>query len=169
MRAHVVLAALVLAAITGCINLRVTSDHDPSADFTGLETWGWEPGRDALPRQPRTRDADARIRAAIEAELTRRGFRKFTDDRPDFYVNYDAALHDRRTSQTSRTQLGWSSVRTYQWVEGTLTVDVFHPTSRVVIWRGTADGAVDEKAPLEERQARLEDAVRRMFDRFPPK
>jgi hypothetical protein len=36
------------------------------------------------------------------------------------------------------------------------------------VWRGSAEAEVTENAPPDERDARVQEAVRRMLENFPP-
>ena len=70
------LLLLILAGLAcGCSSIKVTTDYEPGYDFSGLETFAWlpdppEPSGHALIDSPLF---GARVRGAVNAELTRRG------------------------------------------------------------------------------------------------
>ena len=49
---------------------------------------------------------------------------------------------------------------------GTLVLDVVHPTSRRLLWRGTAQSIVEKYETREDKAALAVEAVRRMFEKF---
>jgi hypothetical protein len=52
--------------------------------------------------------------------------------------------------------------------EGTLTLDVVDAASNTVVWRGSAETALTGASDPRAREARVQDAVRRILERFPP-
>ena len=57
---------------------------------------------------------------------------------------------------------------TAQEREGTLTLDVIDAGSNSVVWRGSALTALTGGGDSRAREARIQDAVRRILERFPP-
>jgi hypothetical protein len=53
--------------------------------------------------------------------------------------------------------------------EGTLVIDILRRDRTTAIWRGTARGAIDRSRTQAERLQVLDDAVRKLFNRFPPR
>jgi hypothetical protein len=49
-----------------------------------------------------------------------------------------------------------------------LIVDIVDMRSRQLVWRGTAEARVDESADPERRDARVREAVEKLFAEFPP-
>ena len=49
-----------------------------------------------------------------------------------------------------------------------LVVDFVDPREKDLIWRGTASGSVDPHRTPEERTARVQEAVWKMLDQYPP-
>jgi hypothetical protein len=57
------------ASLFGCATMAATSDHDPTATFTGLKTYAWFPDPERQDGDPR-RD-DPLVDAAVEKLLQR--------------------------------------------------------------------------------------------------
>lgn len=172
-------ATAALLAASACSTFSVSSDHDTSVDFSGYRTWSWAAhatpaqGNGAAPGSL----ADRRIRAAVAAEFTRRGFPEAGEGSADFQVRYRAAamLRQQVTAFHSgyRNWWGWGSGHTdvivTDYVEGTLTLDVLSPGSEEIQWTGSAQGVLDDTLTPQEREARITEAVAAILDRFPPR
>ena len=52
--------------------------------------------------------------------------------------------------------------------EGTLLIDIIDAGARELAWRGTAEAEVHNEASPEQRQQRLNEAITKILDRFPP-
>ena len=63
---------------------------------------------------------------------------------------------------------GGGGVDVYQYTEGTLILDLIEAKSKQLVWRGMAQGTIDENASPEQRERRLNEAVMRMLANFPP-
>ena len=76
------------ALLAGCSTLRVSTDYDPAAVFSGLNTYAWITNGNGTRGDPRLKDAqlDALVKDAVEAEMARRGLRKATTGEPDVLV-----------------------------------------------------------------------------------
>jgi hypothetical protein len=57
---------------------------------------------------------------------------------------------------------------TYYYEEGTLILDIVDVKEHQLVWRGTAKAVVDENATPEQRQARIDQAVSMILDKYPP-
>ena len=58
---------------------------------------------------------------------------------------------------------------TYQYDEGTLLLDIVDSMTWKPVWRGSAQAEVNLDADPEKKQERIDEAVRRILERFPPK
>lgn len=178
---RVVGSALVALACLACVTISVTSDWNPSADFSSLHSWAWLPEQRPLSGDPRldSQLLDARVRSAVEAELGARGFRQVEASEADFLVAYQVALERKLVATTIDDYYGgvgyrhWSRpgyTQTYvhEFEVGTLMLDVLHRRNKELIWRGTAQAEVVPDATPAEREARIREGVRRILERFPP-
>ncbi len=178
-----VLAALLVTALCACSTLRVSSDYDPAFDFSGLRSWDWltdTPAGTVDPRLP-TGLVEERIRAALEKHLAARGYQRSGSGTPDFRVGYHAAVEDkvdvRTINRASGYGPGWGAGRglmtsdTYvrEYEQGTLILDVVDSRSNRLVWRGSAQAEVYSYSTPEQREARIDDAVAQILERFPPR
>jgi hypothetical protein len=166
----------------GCTNIRVQSDYDPEAPFSGLETYAWSPDTGTKSDDPRIDNSlmDDRIRAAVDRELAASGFEPASDRAPDFLMTYHASLRTKLESVTTaagyRGSYGYGAWGGYaqtlpaEYEEGTLILDVIDPEANRLIWRGTAQARAHRgDATPEERSERINAVVAKILAQFPPK
>jgi hypothetical protein len=118
----------------------------------------------------------------VNQELQTRGYR-LVDENPDFKVGWHGAIDQKLDVGTmdSYYGYGWGSwyspyygggaphtyVREYE--EGTLILDVVDAASNKLVWRGTAQAELSSNSSAEKRQERLNEAVSKILEDFPPK
>lgn len=177
------LIVVLLWTFSACSTMEVTSDHDPKANFSAYHTYNWVPGPQQSTGDPRLDSTllDTRIREAVEQQLTAKGLTKDSGAKPDLLVAYHVAVRGKQgvttVSDASWYQPGWgyrggggggpTYARDYE--EGTLILDLLDASNRQLVWRGSAQAEVKENISPEKRQERINEAVRRILEQFPPK
>ena len=182
--------ALLAALLAGCAGaaLNVNWEHDPAADFSGMQTYDWMPGPQKKSGDPRIDDpfVDTRIRKAVEKGLAAKGYEQRARA-PDFVIGYHAALRDEITTTTMDSYYGyhrsWGGDQgrgrgwnvggpsiTYgrSYGVGTLVLDIGDPDTHQLIWRGSALAEIGGSDSPKKRDERLDKAVRHMLESFPP-
>jgi hypothetical protein len=182
LRSMVVFLVLSVLALA-CSGIKVDSDHDPSADFSQLRTWAWLPHA-GQSDDPKLDNAllDSHIRAAVKSELDAKGYTLATSGTPDFQVDYhlsvegkldvDTVYHRHRSTGRGAggVRAGWtySDKRVREYEEGTLLLGVFQPGSRALLWWGGGLATMREGSTPEKRTERINAAVKKILERFPP-
>jgi len=177
------LGLLLLAALAACQSFDVRSDWDETASFDGYQRYFWlEPpiaeGADPFADNDLLRK---RVRKAIEANLTARGFQPVSQrEDADFLVTYGVQLDEKlRVNGTSGVYggyggygrwpigagIGTTDVRNYQ--EATLIVDFLSTQKEELVWRGWGSGFLQTR-DRERGQERFEAGVKAVLDAFPP-
>jgi len=163
-------------------------DFDKKFSFTGLRTWTWRPdGKGDVRLAVSSRDDPAAVAArvdpviipAVEKEMTARGFTRAADG-ADLYVHYYALATVKQSAQIqgqflpATTEWGLppfaattSSLEIYP--VGTLLIDVTSTAAGKIVWRGAAQRTINLERPDDERRKVLEQAIRDLLRRFPPK
>lgn len=172
-------AALLLA---GCSTLDVTAEKDPAVDLSLPRTFAWMMEQD-LGREGGRLDREntyAAIAAAVEDGLSAKGWTLEQDpDKSDvvlaFQVDMEKTVAVTSFQEYDRNPWTWNrfygtkvddSIKVSTYDVGTLVLDVVHPTSHRLLWRGTAR-AIVEKFDTRESKAELAvEAVRRMLEKF---
>jgi hypothetical protein len=184
-------AALGLTAMIGRLEAAkadITVEYDKKFDFTGLKTWSWHPegkGKVLLAltaeNDPKTvaDRVDPVIIPALERELGARGLTMAAAN-PDFYVHYFVLGTLQNSAQVAGQFLPatpeWavppflaSTTATRTYPIGTLLVDVTSTAQQRLVWRGTAARKIQIDRPDSERKKSLEDVIRELVKKFPPK
>jgi hypothetical protein len=165
-------------------------EYDKMFSFAGLRTWTWRPGgagdvRLAVSSQDDPERVASRVNPvivpAIEKEMTGRGFARAAEGSgADLYVHYYALATVGQSSQSMGqflapvTQWGvppFATVTTSLEIYpvGTLIIDVMSTAAAKIVWRGAAQRTIEIERPDDERRKVLEQAIRDVLRRFPPK
>ncbi len=169
LRASVLLlpaAALLLA----CSTMRVDSERGPGADLSSYRTYSWMIGAAQSPGSiPMNLEAlDSIVREVTARELEAAGFRYAGDATPDFLVwTQVGVLDDTRVSAVHRDAAGSTVSRPVHYQRGTLAIELVDAGTGELAWRGWAEANVLQRAPREERRARIDEAVTRILERLP--
>ena len=162
--------AATLALATGIASAAsVDANYLPETDFSVYHTYRWVgvEGVDAS-------DAitDQQIKRAVDKELAAKGWTRTDAQDADALVAYQLAVEERQQVHVySNYGWGWggsSSVSESTIRYGTLTLDVYDPRHKALIWRGNATDTLKRKVDPEKRQARIDKAVAKLLKKFPP-
>jgi hypothetical protein len=182
------LAFLALGGIVVAQKLEVKTNHDPDADFSAIKTYAWLPPApvikntsDAVSNPTLSQEAlGPSIVAAVDKQLAARGLVPADRDTADIHVVYFAALNvgfnQTYLGEYYGYVTGWgspiapglapsTSMTVYE--KGAVVIDIVQRASKRAIWRGSVVTRVHQERTLDERIARINDGVERIFKRFP--
>lgn len=159
----------------------VRYNYDRSADFSNFKTYKWVQIKGAAELG---RLADQQLKAAVDAELFRKGFVKVDGD-ADLLVAYQAAVTQEKQFNSYTTGFGpswgygpgWygggfdSSMTTGQTSTihiGTVAVDIYDAGKHDLVWRGEASKTLNTKAKPEKVDKNLQKAMAKLMKNFPP-
>ena len=151
---------------------RPQSAYDHAASFSSLKNFDWyaDPAEDkgVGAAVVDTRWVDEHVKAAVTAELEKKGLRPAAGAPPDFFVDY----HTRAAGISQRDKYGaytWWSPYTYVGSEtrkqATLALDV-RDAEKKLIWRGWITVTVGTSPEEIDRQVRK--YVGELLSDFPP-
>jgi hypothetical protein len=156
-------AGILMGAAAGCNPpLQVSTQWGPGLRFsekTSSFDWKAEGRRTTGEGRPKNPKGDALIRAAVEKELTRKGYRKVSDSKPDFWVDYLVARQVRGDP--------YGDAYFSQFTEGSLAVYATNPEDGKLIWKGCVDARLDDSASPQTQVERLDAAVRVLLNSIP--
>ena len=182
MRAYLLIAMLGIALLAGCSSYDIKYDYDVDSNFAAYKTYNWIP-RTISEASGSAKTAiqsnsllDERIRKAVDAQMQAKGF-TLDEANPDVMVVYHTGAENKiDVTDWGYTYAGsyWGgglgrSVDVYQYTEGTLIVDMVATDNKKLVWRGSATGVVDPSSSPEQREARINDVIGRIFEKYPPK
>ena len=164
-------AAVSLVTLTAGFAQDVQTDFDHQANFAQYKTYSWQEIK------PRASLWDSRIKNAVNAQLEAKGLTQVAEDG-------NIAIVAIKTSKTQRTLQtfyddfgggwGWrgfggfgeSTTSEQDYKEGTLVVDMYGGKTKQLIWRGSTESVLSDKA--EKNEKTLDKGVDKMFKNFPP-
>jgi hypothetical protein len=163
------LAALVVTACA--VAQEVKTDYDHHANFSQYHTYCWEKVKTTDPLW------EGRIQEAVDHSLQAKGWQRVDtgDNRCDVAVTAVGSAHNQREYQTFYDGLGgwrWggfgeTTTEQVNYPVGSLVVDLYDTHNKQLIWRGVSSEALSNNP--EKNEKKLDKAVDKMFDHFPPK
>jgi hypothetical protein len=163
--------AFILTAVASVFAQHIQTDFDHQANFSQYKTYSWEEIK------PANSLWDARIKSAVDAQLASKGWTQVA-------TGGDVAIVAIKTTKTQRTLQtfydgfggGWrwrggggfgdATTTEQDYKEGTLVVDLYDGKTKQLIWRGSAEDTLSDKADKNEKS--LDKGVVKMFKDFPP-
>ncbi len=162
----------------------VIRDYDRSVDLSKYKTFDWvKQESPPIIRVEESADPrlssevlDNQIHSLVEKELEKKGFRKATNDSPDFLVSYvaigklDLSSPQRDTHSSSQLSYGhsrpfYNTGNDYRLQrKGTLTIDIVDGATNKLAWRGSATDTFSE---AKDAPKKVEKAIKKMFKKFP--
>jgi len=171
---------VMLVACSTAPAMKVETDHDPAktTQLRSYRTYRVQPASS----QGSVDDVavGGAVVRSVDETLGGKGYRQEAS-RPDFLVKWHVSVESRQRTMTmdaptfrdvrpmpSAGSTGVAVMATRQYREGTLVLDVVDTGSDVVVWRGSAQAELGGSGDPVTRQARIQEAVRRILERFPP-
>lgn len=177
MQTLAVAAALCVAGATAFAQ-DVKVDFDKDANFASLKTFAAKIGTSW--NNPL---GEKRVLSEIEETLTQKGWTMADADKADAVVVLHGATEKEKTLNTfysgggyggygwrgwggAGMGMGSATTTTSEYLVGTLVVDIFDAKSKQLLFRGTAQDELSDKA--EKNAKKLAKASDKMFKDFPP-
>jgi len=166
-----VCTVLFLVALGTAFAQQVKTDFDHQANFSQYKTYSWQEIK------PANSLWDTRIKNAVDAQLAAKGWTQVPS-------GGDVAIVAIKTTQTQRSLqtfydgfgggwrwrgfggMGEATTTEQDYKEGTLVVDLYDAKTQQLIWRGSAEDTLSNKA--EKNEKNLDKGVAKMFKKFPP-
>src|SRR6266850_4371779 len=149
----------------------VKTDFDHHANFSQYKTYSWQEIK------PTNSLWDARIKTAVDAQLTAKGWTEVPSG-GDVSIVAIQTTHTERTLNTFYNGMGggwrWrgfggmgtATTTEQDYKEGTLVLDFYDANTKQLIWRGSAEDTLSDKASKNEKN--LDKGVVKMLKGFPP-
>jgi len=175
-RGILLMVPLVLLA-SGCATVKVSSDYDHQIDYTSYQSFRWIGGEQDRPEGSaggKNALLELRIRRAVENQLLSKGYTVVAEDEDaDMLVAYHTSIQtavDATPDDQGYAYGRWahSGGTTSTYDEGTLVLDLIDAEKNEMVWRGSAVGTIDKNMSSDEIEKRINDAVAKILDKFPP-
>ena len=149
----------------------VQFDYNRSANFNTYKTYQWV---DYKPVQVGDELLDQNIKRAVDEQLAGKGLRR-VESGGDLLVGYQAAIsHEKQFDSFGgwgpRLWGNWGSTRiTTSTIDiGRLTIGLFDPGTKQLVWRGSASKTLDINKDPDKNYRNLEKAMIKLFKNYPP-
>ncbi len=146
----------------------VKTDFDHHANFSQFRTYYWEKVQTSDPLW------ENRIKDAVNKDLQAKGW-QMVDNGGDVALTAVGSAHNQREYQTFYNGLGgwrWggfgeTTTEVENYPVGSLVLDMYDAHNKQLIWRGVSSDSLSNNP--EKNEKKLDKAVDKMFDHFPPK
>jgi hypothetical protein len=162
--------ALTLAA-SQVASQDVKTNAMPGVDFSKFHTYKWVPIQGgAHPNQI----VDQEIKQSVDSQLASKGFTKTDDEKADLYVGYQVAVDQEKQWNAYGTG-GWRlgggmGTATQSTINvGSLVLDMYDPSTKQLVWTGTATKTIDPSSKQSKNEERLNKGMAKLLKNFPPK
>jgi uncharacterized protein DUF4136 len=167
-RRVLIAVSLVVSCSVSLLAQKVTSEFDDTIDFGKFKTFAVRDGQMDSPGPALNNElTKKRIETAIERALTAKGLTKVTgaSDLNVFFTLGSRGVVEREEVPAGPRGLR-TRVRRTPAIEGNLVVGLRDPATRSLVWRGIAS---DDKANPIDISKKLDDWVKKIIDKYPPK
>ena|SRR5579872_1072021 len=163
------LAILTLLALAPAFAQKIETEFDQAVDFSKFKTFAIRDARlnsknPSLNSELIRKRIDADIQKALEAK----GLTIAPSGPSDLNVRYTLGAVGR--VQREAYPAGWrgwgTRIVAVPYTEGTLVVDLRDPSTKSLVWRSIARA---DKSNASQIEGKLDDMVKKSFDKYPPK
>ena len=168
-KAATLLGVLAAALTAACSSMTTAVDYDHTINWSKYRTFQVETGTPAP-----TTFTQKRIDNAIASALTSKGWQAVTSN-PSIVVYPHVILSEQTQLNTMNMggfgYRGWGGMggmatTTVQKIPmGTLVIDLVDPATKEMVWRGSA---TDQVSGSGSDQGKLDEAMQKLFENFPP-
>lgn len=150
----------------------VKTNSMPGVDFSKFHTYKWVPIEGGShPNQI----ADQEIKQSVDSQLASKGLTKTDSDKADLYVGYQVAVDQEKQWNAYGMGGGWRmgggmGTATQSTISvGSLVLDMYDPTTKQLVWTGTATKTLDPSSKQSKNEEHLNKAMAKLLKNFPPK
>ena len=150
----------------------VKTNAMPGVNFSQFHTYKWiEIPGGSHPNQI----ADQEIKQSVDSQLAAKGLTKVDSDKADLYVGYQVAVDQEKQWNAYGMGGGWRlgggmATATQSTINvGSLVLDMYDPSTKQLVWTGTATKAIDPSSKQSKNEERLNKAMEKLLKNFPPK
>ena len=172
-----IIAVGLIALLSSCSSLNISTDFDPTQDFSKYKTYRWARIKERDPNDILSKNImfRKRVQVAVNNVLKEKGFTKLDRGKPDFIVFVHAGIQQRTNVYYHGGYHyggwwgpygGYTSVSHYK--QGTLVVDIVDTEEKELSWRSIASDVVQSYSDPEALQEELDYVISVMLEDFPP-
>jgi len=166
----------------GCSSISINHDWDRDAPFPTYKTYSWleivpdeTPGIDVKTARQTSDLLIQRIKRSVNTQMAAKGLSPANGQDPDLLVMYHTGVEQK----VNVTDWGYNysygywgyggrQIDVYEYHEGTLIIDLIDAKAKELVWRGSAQKAVDQNMSAQKADAIIDEAVTKIFTKYPP-
>ena len=161
--------ALGMLMALGAFAQKIEIESDATVDFSKFKTFAIRDARlNSANPSLNSELVRKRLNADIEKYLGAKGLTFVPSGASDLNVRY--TLGAVRRAELEAYPAGWrgwgTQIVRVPYTEGTLVIDLRDPSTRSLVWRAIAR---EEKSDASKVEGKLDDMVKKSFDKYPPK
>ena len=170
---HVGLVTALALWAAGCATTQVNGFLERGMDFAQYRSYTWA-AQDRFstgdPRLDNNEFFQARLRAAVDREMSARGFEKASAAGAGLVVHYHASVQQKMDVNALDSQYGYcEECHSSVYDAGTITIDLVDSRTNRLVWRGWSEGTLDGIDQQDVIEARVDAAVASIMQRLPPR
>lgn len=177
----------LLWLLAACQSTSVSTDYDPSRNFSTYSHWNWqEPAVRYRPSDPRLQSdlTEQRIREAVASALDQRGLRPATANAAaDLKVQAWLVVDERQQQMVTRYGGNWGypwqagywgaypgffEARTIDYQVATLQIDLHDAEDGRLVWRGASSWVMSDPDQPAQRAEQFREMARQALSKYPP-
>jgi hypothetical protein len=171
---HQISRIVLVVAVMGCCVApaqEVLGNFILGTDFSKYHTYKWfRIEGNAYPNQI----LDAQIKQSVDSQLASKGLTKTDNDKADLYVGYQIAVDQVKQSMgydmgDGLRCSGMPAATSSTIGVGTLVLDIYDPTTKQLVWTGTATKTLDPSSNQEKNMENLDKTMEKLLKNYPPK
>ena len=177
---YLLIIALSIIAASCASTLKVTNDYDKSANFSNYKSFSIYSVKTTGSVSQLNAD---RIVNAIKAEMIAKGF-NYVESKGDLTINAITILKDKQSVSASTNYYGYgglyrpygyyggmgmasnTSVTTYNYKDGSLTIEMVDTKSTKMVWQGIGNKEIDRAS--KDPDTDIRNGVNKIMATFPP-
>jgi hypothetical protein len=177
------LMTVFLVGVMGmCISAqKITYTHDKSVDFSQYKSFAWAgQNTEEVPMAniiPDMKQFDTMLKDSVNKVLWDKGFVSMAEEaKADFLLVYHITITPEATTQNVYQDSPMANTRfdpvwVVSGIKGALYIDVIDVKSDKRVWHGRASNFLIQEQQIDphKRKKRIDDGVKKMFRKFPPK
>ena len=171
------LITISVFAISCSSTLKVTNDFDKNANFSSYKTFSVYSVKTSGSVSQLNAD---RIVNAIKENLTAKGL-TYAESNADLTINAITLLKDKQSISTTTDYYGYgglyrpyryyggvgnTSVTTYNYKDGSLTIEMVDTKTTKMVWQGIGNKEIDKSS--KDPDSAIKEAVAKILAAFPP-
>jgi len=170
---------VLVVAVIGCsvaLSQEVLTNFILGTDFSKYHTYKWFSIEGTAHAD---QIVDAQIKQSVDSQLASKGLTKTDNDKADLHVGYEVAVdQEEQWKGYQSKECGTEDDRFCREIQGfitstislrTLVLDLYDPTTKQLVWTGTATKTLAPNSNQEENMKSLDKTIEKLLKKYPPK